>query len=301
MTDTTDIPRGTLERIEAFRTYEDDWEDGHRGISDAVADKAIWLARLVGPELVFAAPFDGAIVLTRRWTWGHHPHGRSVEIQPDGLMSLVADHPLEDGVDADHDQPFDVHKAVAWLLADTRTGHVADDSTISVEDSDLADGDEIEVTTRFGAVIRGTWFVSPGGTGFLGLDGDSGRCVTLRDTDHVRVTKHAGPPCPFPMFSRVRETATGVEYRVVGWQQVDGDWVVNAEHGTDGRLLPAAALEAVPEPLVGTPVWWGGEWWVRHSGSERYEPTVGGGMVLRESMAWAEMHGAVPADRPARP
>ena len=250
MMDTNGTPSGTLDRIEAFRSYEDGWEDGHRGISDAVADAATDLARIVGPDLVFAVPFDGAIVLTRRWPVERLSHGRSAEIQPDGLMSLFADPLPEDEMEADQDQPLDLDKAAAWLVADTRTGSsgnpTAVDSRAADEEFKLAAGDEVEATTP-GAFIRATWFVSQDGTGFLGLDGDSDRCVTLRETDTVRRIAYVGPAFPFQMFSRVREIATGVEYRVV-WQKMDGVWVVNEEHST-GEILPAVTLEAVPEPV----------------------------------------------------
>lgn len=125
-----EIPRGAIERINFFRTYKDGWYDNHRGISDEVAEAAIEVAERVGEELVFAVPFDGAIVLYRRWKGHEDSHGRQVEIQPDGFMSLSLDYGgNETRTTGIYDKPFDLEKATAWLLEDTR-------STVTVSDGD---------------------------------------------------------------------------------------------------------------------------------------------------------------------
>ena len=116
-----ELPRGAIERINLFRTYEDGWWENHRGISDEVAEAAIEVVERVGEELVFAVPFDGAIVLIRRWEDNKHPHGREVEIQPEGIMLLSVDHGYEKEGKGVYDKPFDLLEATAWLVKDTRS------------------------------------------------------------------------------------------------------------------------------------------------------------------------------------
>jgi len=292
MTDTNDTPRGTLDRIEAFRSYEDGWEDGHRGIGDAVADAAAELARIVGPDLVSAVPFDGAIVLTRRWPVERNVSIRSAEIQPGGLMSLFADPLPQDEMEADDDQPLDLAKAAAWLVADTRTGSSgnpnAAESRTADEEFELAAGDQVEVTTRTGAFVRATWFVSQGGTGFLGLDGDSGRCVTLRGSDSVRVldaAREAVGAC-----TPDRPDAARVAYEQGRRDMLAECTAIGDEHMT--RI--SYEVEAESDKQRANDLF---------RNADGIEFLVGELRAMqgrvRESMAWAEMHDAVPAERPA--
>ena len=112
------LPNDPLERIELFRTFEDGWEDGHRGISSEVADKSVELLRALNGLDVFVVPCDGSIVFRRRWRAYRHAHGRSVEISPDGTMRLSPDFAGDDrlaGVDCRL-----VAMAAAWLAHPTR-------------------------------------------------------------------------------------------------------------------------------------------------------------------------------------
>lgn len=125
---TYDLPSDPLARIELFRTFGDGWEDGHRGISDEVADRAAELVRALNGLDVFVAPSDGSIVLRRRWREHRYAHGRGVEVLPDGTMLLCPDFAGEDRPETVDCQLTGM--AAAWLAHPTRaTSPVPSDAT----------------------------------------------------------------------------------------------------------------------------------------------------------------------------
>jgi hypothetical protein len=114
-----------MARIAYLRTLQDGWEEGHQATDPGAADAAEQIALRVGPELLFAVPFDGSIVL-HRWMPELHPYyeGRSVETLPGNLMNLVADYPFEEGSDENYELPLDIERATRWLLHDPRNGRM---------------------------------------------------------------------------------------------------------------------------------------------------------------------------------
>lgn len=78
-----------------------------------------------------------------------------------------------------------------------------------------------------------------------------------------------------------------------------GGWFV-ADDGVTRCLTGATAVRVIkraplPEPPVGTPVWWNGKWWARTERGETYYQLDG---WTRKYPRWEAMSGAVPAATP---
>lgn len=119
--------------------------------------------------------------------------------------------------------------------------------------------------------------------------------ASLREGDEVEAD--------FAMFAppRTTFTITGEVYGVRGGDLAVGHrWLCYA---TAIRVIKRAPL---PEPPVGTPVWWNGRWWAvdlmwddtPDRGDRWYVSLGDNNYADRRRARWADMTGAVPAATP---